>query len=190
MTRSAAARLEASLWRTPRVLSRLRALCLGAACRAHNGRVCDMAAVGDGLASLSAEMLRYHLVGGVPRTTAMAPEVCPACSLTRLQTCKLASLGLSNFSVIYVLGFCVSGAAVNGSFEPQRRLLHSMNRQLCMMRQPEQDHCVTSKMCRVGIFGAPIPSTVVCWVCCCIGRGHAGMLRGVSAQRACGSGTL
>lgn len=36
-----------------------------------------MAVVGEGLVSLSSEMLRYHMVGGLPRTTATAPEVCP-----------------------------------------------------------------------------------------------------------------
>ena len=34
-----------------------------------------MAVLGDGLVSISADMLRYHAVGGLPRLSLSAPEV-------------------------------------------------------------------------------------------------------------------
>jgi len=48
-----------------------------AVCSAHNGGVVDMAALGEGLASVSAGMLRYHAVGGLPQATLPAPEAGP-----------------------------------------------------------------------------------------------------------------
>ena len=51
-----------------------------AVCSAHNGGVRDMAALGDGLASVSAGMLRYHAVGGLPQATVPAPEAKHQCS--------------------------------------------------------------------------------------------------------------
>ena len=46
-----------------------------AMCSAHNGCIVDMATLGDGLATISAQMLRYHAVGGLPQATIPAPEV-------------------------------------------------------------------------------------------------------------------
>ena len=57
---------------------------------AHNGRVADMAVLGDGLVSISADMLRYHAVGGLPRMSIKAPEA--RCRLSAVITAAQRSL--------------------------------------------------------------------------------------------------
>ena len=79
----------------PRILpSRQEADPARAVCSAHNAGVVDMAALGDGLASVSAGMLRYHAVGGLPKATSPAPEAGSNAPLWLESRLTFSNLGL------------------------------------------------------------------------------------------------